>query len=233
MDTSLLMEAASGNAAAWDAIVSVQAPRVWDHAAQRGARWQAVDASEAAFLNLADRCAEVDANDVDRWLLSETDDAMRLVQAATWRTPRPVAVGVDALPTPITQTAAGALVLRIADASRFGIAEAGDASAGSDVVVPWRDAGDGFGGALISWYRRYILGEQRLDVSLLTDSARRLLLYPAPDVSECWIRTPAGSIPLEIDDLGYWRGTGVPEVPLSFAVTLSDGAVVTTEWVTV
>ena len=25
----------------------------------------------------------------------------------------------------------------------------------------------------------------------------------------------------------------VPEVPLSFAVTLSDGAVVTTEWVTV
>lgn len=233
MDTTLLIEAAGGDVAAWDAIVSVQAPRVWDHAAQRGAGWQAVDASEAAFLNLADRCAEVDADDVDRWLLSEADDAMRLVQAATWRTPRPVVVDADALPAPVAEIAVRALDLRIADAERFAPSDLDQLDAGSDVVVPWRDGGEGFGGALISWYRRYILGEQRLDVSLLTDSARRLLLYPAPDVENCWVRTPDGSVSLDRDDLGYWRGTDVPEVPLSFAVTRPGGSVVTTEWVTV
>ena len=233
MDTSLLIDAANGNADAWDAIVSLQAPLVWDHAAQRGARWQAVDASEAVFLNLADLCADVDADDIERWLLTEADDAMRLVQAATWRTPRPVMVEVDALPAPVKDTAARALGLRIANADRFATSEVGDRDTGTDVVVPWRDGGGGFGGALVSWYRRYLLGDQRLDVSLLTDSARRVLLYPAPDVEDCWVRTPSGYMPLEPDDLGYWRGTDIPEVPMSFAVTRPDGSIVTTEWVTV
>ena len=220
-------------AGSWRDLVSATAPIVWDHAVRRGARWQAIDASEAAFLNLADGLGETGDSDVETVLLAEADEAMRLVQAATWRTPRPIIVNDDGPPASLTDTATRAVDLRIDDSTRFAVAETADVSGGADVVVPWRDGGDGFGGALISWFRRYALDDQRLDVSLLTDSARRVLLHPTPEVEDCWVRTPGGPLVLDRDDLGYWRGIDVPEVPLSFAVARAGGGVVTTEWVTV
>ena len=151
MEDSLIRAAVGGDLSAWARLVESQGPAVWEYASRLGARWQAVDASEAAFLNLADRCDEVAESDVVDWLRSETEDAMRTVQTATWRTPRPVLFDEGTVPEPVASIAEQAMHLRVDGARRFTPATLNPDAGSSDVVIPWRDGSQDSGTALPFW----------------------------------------------------------------------------------
>ena len=216
---------------AWGQMVDTHALSLWEYASDLAARWQAAEASEAAFLTLADRWAEVDS--VDEWLRRQAQASLELIQGATWRTARPVVVDPGEVPKPLLDVARTAIDLRIEGSATFSPIDAPPSVSEVDVVVPWRNGEPGArSNSTVSWFHRFDHPDVRLDVSLLTGDGRRLLMYAAPDVEACWVRFPDATLETELDDLGYWRVTDLPEAPMSVAVQ-GDFGVVTTDWVTV
>lgn len=221
----------------WDEAVDTHAPRLWRQLLAQAPSWQAADASDVAWLRLADALDEMEGVDFGPWLELRAQEALVEVRECPWRTPM---VSFDALgdepPPQVLQSARNAIEARLDNIAiarpnaHHGLAPT--AERGMD--IPWRADGDVIASTAASWERTFETEGVAIDLVLFAERERRLVgMVRGSDLTDVVLRTPGGEQTCSFESSGWFRVVDVPEGPVSVIFGVAPGSVpgrVVTEW---
>jgi hypothetical protein len=221
----------------WDAAVDIHAPGMWRRLLAQAPYWQAADASDVAWLRLADSLETAPVDELGPWLDHCAQEALVQVRDCPWRTPSvPLDMLGDGPPGDILDAARDAIRLRLEDAEIAKPRAQPGLTAASErgMDIPWRADGDLVLSPAASWEQTFEADDVAIDLVLFTEHGRRLVgMIRGADLTGVLLRTPAGERECDYESPGWFRALDVPEGPVSVALHLSSGPDehrVVTEW---
>lgn len=221
----------------WDEAVDTHAPRLWRQLLAQAPSWQAADASDVAWLRLADALDEMDGIELGPWLEQRAQEALVEVRECPWRTPMvPFQALGDEPPPEILEGARNAIRVRLGDVAiarpnaHHGLAPTTER--GMD--IPWRADGDVIVSTAASWERTFETEGISIDLVLFAERERRLVgMVRGSDLADATIRTPVGDQTCDFEPSGWFRAVAIPEGPVSVVLGLAPDSAnrrVVTEW---